>query len=102
MQLNGEKIRFFGFCVCFWPPLASFNLSRAITDIFCEMPTLFFYNLYDQSPIFCIRFPLVSVQGRFIYTFLFYVQEFELPEVLKIIQLKKDDVEPKKELKLSV
>ena len=47
MQLNGEKIRFFGFCVCFWPPLASFNLFRAIYDIFCEMPTLFFYNLYD-------------------------------------------------------
>ncbi len=51
MQLNGEKIRFFVFCVCFWPPLASFNLSRAIYDIFCEMPTLFFYNLYAETDV---------------------------------------------------
>lgn len=31
-----------------------------------------------------------------------YFQEFELPEVLKEIQRKKDDVQPKEELKLSV
>ena len=49
MQLNGEKMRVFVFCVFFWPSLASLNLSRAIYDIFCQMPTLFFYNLYDGS-----------------------------------------------------
>jgi hypothetical protein len=55
-------------------------------------PTSYSYIIF--SPCFSARKAYLHIS--------IYFQEFELPEVLKEIQRKKDDVQPKEELKLSV